>query len=320
MHRRRTRSPKGPLMERRGFLSQSLTVPLLALGASRLDAAIPTPAGLEFKQVDVFGGPPLKGNPLAVVLGADHLTSEQMADFATWTNLGETTFLLRPDSSEADYRIRIFARRRELPFAGHPTLGTCHVWLEAGGVPKGDLIVQQGAAGLVRIRRDGDLLAFAAPPLSKSGAVDGATIGQVAAGLGIAQDRILRSQWVGSGEPWIVVMLRSRAEVLAIRPDFARLGEMAVGVVAPCDKARDGVDSDFEVRVFDRLEDPVTGSFNAGLAIWLIESGLAPEAYLVSQGTALGRAGRVHVRKQGDHIWIGGRTRSIIAGKVALNG
>jgi PhzF family phenazine biosynthesis protein len=309
-------------MERRGFLAGSLAVPALALGATGAPGrTAPMPGGaggLDFRQVDVFGKAALKGNPLAVVLGADHLSDEQMGDFATWTNLSETTFLLRPDNPQADYRVRIFARRRELPFAGHPTLGTCHVWRQAGGRPRGDLIVQQGAGGLVRIRAEGEELAFAAPPLTRSGPVDAATIAQVAAGLGITPGQVLRAQWVGSGTPWIAVMLGSRDAVLAIQPDFARLGPLAVGVFARCDPARDRGESDFEVRAFAGLEDPVTGSLNAGLAIWLIGAGLAPARYLVSQGTALGREGRVHVRQEGKDIWIGGTVRTLIAGRLDL--
>lgn len=189
----------------------------------------------DFKQLDVFSRVSLKGNPLAVVLGADSLSDQQMADFAKWTNLSETTFLLTPRDPRADYRVRIFTTLQELPFAGHPTLGSCHAWLTAGGVAKGEEIVQECEIGLVRIRRQGDELAFIAPPLLRSGAVEDDVLERVRLGLGLEPDRILRSQWVDNGAGWLVVMLADRDQVLALQPDYSQFMGLAVGVIAPCD-------------------------------------------------------------------------------------
>jgi PhzF family phenazine biosynthesis protein len=277
---------------------------------------------LDFKQVDVFSDTPLKGNPLAVVIGADELDEARMAAFANWTNLSETTFLLRPTAEGADYRVRIFTPGGELPFAGHPTLGSCHVWLAAGGHPRGPEVVQECQAGLIRLRRDGRRLAFAVPPLLRTGMPEAGLLERVASGLRIERSAIRDAQWVDNGPGWLAVMLDSRAEVLALRPDMAAIGDLKVGVIAPWDPARDGGAASFEVRAFvpgiGVPEDPVTGSLNAGLAQWLIESGRAPDAYVVSQGTALGRAGRVHVQRLGDDIWIGGETAVCIEGRVSL--
>jgi PhzF family phenazine biosynthesis protein len=277
---------------------------------------------LDFKQVDVFSDTPLKGNPLAVVIGADELDEARMAAFANWTNLSETTFLLRPTVAGADYRVRIFTPGGELPFAGHPTLGSCHVWLAAGGRPRGQEVVQECRAGLIRLRRDGRRLAFAAPPLLRSGVPDAGLLERVASSLRIERAAIRDAQWVDNGPGWLAVMLGSRAEVLALRPDMAAIGDLKVGVVAPWDPARDGGAASFEVRAFvpgiGVPEDPVTGSLNAGLAQWLIGSGQAPDAYVASQGAALGRAGRVHVQRRGDDIWIGGETAVCIEGRVSL--
>jgi len=275
-------------------------------------------ANFSFQQVDVFTDVPLQGNPLAVVIGADELSDAQMAAFANWTNLSETAFLLRPTVPEADYRVRIFTPRSELPFAGHPTLGSCHVWLAAGGVPKGEKIVQECGVGLVRVRRDGALLAFAAPPLRRSGQVDAAIMAQISRALRIDQGLIRDASWVANGPNWVAVLLGSRAEVLAIEPDFAAMAGLEVGVIAPAELP--GVQ--FEVRAFAPdegvPEDPVTGSLNAGLAQWLIGAGLAPAQYVAAQGTALGRAGRVHVRQVGADIWIGGHSVTCITGTLAL--
>lgn len=276
----------------------------------------------DFKQLDVFSSVPLKGNPLAVVLGADSLTDQQMADFANWTNLSETTFLLTPRDPRADYRVRIFTTLKELPFAGHPTLGSCHAWLQAGGVPGGEEIVQECEIGLVRIRRQGEQLAFIAQPLLRSGAVDAALLERVRMALGLAPDAIVRSQWVDNGAGWLALMLADREQVLGLQPDYSQLHGLALGVFAPCDPARDDVDAHFEVRAFiagdGAQEDPATGSLNAGMAQWLLAEGLAPERYVVSQGTAIGRAGRIHVERQGDEIWIGGAVAVCIEGHVQL--
>ena len=278
-------------------------------------------ARFAYCQVDVFTQTALKGNPLGVVIGADDFTSEQMAAFANWTNLSETTFLLKPTKAGADYRVRIFTVARELPFAGHPTLGTCHVWLEAGGKPKGEEVVQECGAGLVRLRRDGKRLAFAAPPLKRSGAVEADVLAQIARCLGVAPAAIKASNWVDNGPGFVAVLLASRKDVLALKPDFAQMGDLRIGVVGPW-QAGDGTEAQFEIRAFvpgeGVKEDPVTGSLNAGVAQWMIAAGLAPQRYVASQGTALGRAGRVHVEKIGDDVWVGGETVTCIEGTVTL--
>jgi PhzF family phenazine biosynthesis protein len=273
-----------------------------------------------FHQLDVFTATPLLGNPLAVVHDADGLDDSTMAAFARWTNLSETTFLLTPEDPGADYRVRIFTPGGELPFAGHPTLGSCRAWLEAGGRSKTDAeVVQECGVGLVRIRRDGRRLAFAAPPLRRTGPLDGERLARIAAGLRIAGDEILHHQWVDNGPGWCAVMLPSAERVLSLRPDFSVLRDVKLGVVGPQPA---GHDATFEVRAFVPSlgvpEDPVTGSLNAGLAQWLIGAGLAPERYVAAQGTALRRAGRVYVERLGDDTWIGGDVAVVIAGTVNL--
>ncbi|HTO60314.1 MAG TPA: PhzF family phenazine biosynthesis protein [Bradyrhizobium sp.] len=275
---------------------------------------------LPFHQVDVFSSVPFKGNPLAVIAGADGLDDDKMRAIANWTNLSETTFLLPPQDPAADYRVRIFTPVRELPFAGHPTLGSCHVWLALGGRPKSDAVVQECGAGLVRIKRDGARLAFAAPPLRRSGEVEPDLRGRIARALGIAEDVIQAAQWVDNGPGWVAVRLGSRSEVLALKHDASVLGDQSLGVVAPWDAARDGSEVQFEVRAFMGRggEDPVTGSLNASLAQWLIGSGVAPKRYVAAQGTVLGRAGRVHVAQDGEATWIGGDVTTCIAGTITL--
>jgi PhzF family phenazine biosynthesis protein len=273
-----------------------------------------------FTQLDVFTATPLRGNPLAVVHDADGLDDAQMRAFARWTNLSETAFLLPPTEADADYRVRIFTPDRELPFAGHPTLGSCHAWLAAGGRARGaDEVVQQCGVGLVRIRRDGTRLAFAAPPLRRSGAVDEATLARIVRSLRIPRDAIRASNWVDNGPGWVAVMLGGRDEVLALTPDFAAMGDLELGVVAPC---ASGHDAQFEVRAFVPTlgvqEDPVTGSLNAGLGQWLIGSGLAPTRYVAAQGSALGRAGRVFVEQRDGDVWIGGDSVVLVTGQVRL--
>jgi PhzF family phenazine biosynthesis protein len=271
-----------------------------------------------FTQVDVFTHTPLLGNPLAVVHGADALSDARMQALARWTNLSETSFLLQPTDPAADYRVRIFTPSRELPFAGHPTLGSCHAWLAAGGRPKGAQVVQQCGVGLVRIRRDGTRLAFAAPPLRRSGAVDAEVLAHIARSLRIDAGAIRASQWVDNGPGWVGVMLGSRDELLAVRPDYVAMQGLALGAVAPWSYG----DAQFEVRAFvadaGGYEDPVTGSLNAGLAQWLIGAGLAPPRYVASQGSVLQRAGRVHVEAQDGHIWIGGSSVSCVRGELTL--
>ncbi|WP_300653368.1 PhzF family phenazine biosynthesis protein [Hydrogenophaga sp.] len=274
-----------------------------------------------FQQIDVFTDTPYLGNPLAVVLDGSGLTTEAMQRFTDWTNLSECTFVLPPTNAEADYRVRIFCPGRELPFAGHPTLGTCHAWLQAGGQPRGEHVVQECGVGLVSIKRDGARLAFAAPPLRRSGPLDEADVALIARGLGIARDAIVAHAWCENGPPWRGVMLRTAAQVLALKPNATVLAGLDIGVVAPQPA---GADTAFEVRAFfhthDTLsEDPVTGSLNAAVAQWLIGAGLAPDRYVAAQGTAMGRAGRVHIeRDAGGTIWVGGASVTCISGQVVL--
>lgn len=275
--------------------------------------------GIPFRQVDVFTSTPLLGNPVAVVQDATGLGTELMHAFTDWTNLSEATFLLPPVDPAADYRVRIFCPGRELPFAGHPTLGTCHAWLEAGGQPRAEIIIQECGVGLVRIRREGDLLSFAAPALRRGGPLDEAEVERVALGLGLRRSDIVDHQWCDNGPGWQAVMLESAAQVLAVKPDAEVLAGLDVGIIGP---HADG-EADYEVRAFfpgnaGLTEDPVTGSLNAALAQWLIPSGNAPDAYVVVQGTAMGRAGRVQVRRDGDDIWIGGRCVTVIEGSARV--
>ncbi len=274
-----------------------------------------------FQQVDVFTDTPYLGNPLAVVLDGTGLSTEAMQRFTDWTNLSECTFVLPPTDAGADYRVRIFCPGRELPFAGHPTLGTCHAWLQAGGQPRGEHVVQECGVGLVHIKRDGNRLAFAAPPLRRSGPLDEADVALIARGLGIPRDDIVAHAWCENGPPWRGVMLRTAEQVLALKPNAAVLAGLDIGVVAPQPA---GADTAFEVRAFfhthDTLsEDPVTGSLNAAVAQWLIGAGLAPERYVAAQGTAMGRAGRVHIERDGSgSIWVGGTSVTCISGQVVL--
>lgn len=273
-----------------------------------------------FHQLDVFTDTPLKGNPLAVVHDAGGLDEATMAAFARWTNLSETTFLLPPTVPGADYRVRIFTPGGELPFAGHPTLGSCHAWLAAGRRPAQEgVIVQECGVGLVKVRKDGARLAFAAPPLKRTGPLAPELLTRIAQGLGVAATDIRHHQWVDNGPGWCAVMLTGTAQVLALKPDFARLADVKLGVVAA---QAPGHEAAFEVRAFVPSlgvpEDPVTGSLNAGLAQWLIGAGLAPDRYIAAQGTALGRAGRVHVTRDGDDIWIGGDVVTCISGTAEL--
>jgi PhzF family phenazine biosynthesis protein len=286
-----------------------------------------------FRQLDVFSAVPLKGNPLAVVHAADGLDDATMAAFARWTNLSETTFLLAPQDPAADYRVRIFTPGGELPFAGHPTLGSCWAWLAAGGSPRDPgVVVQECGVGLVRVRREGEVtegghagrassrLAFAAPPLRRTGPVEPELLARLVRGLGVAPADVRHHQWVDNGPGWCALMLRDAAQVLAVRPDWGVLGDVRLGLVGAQPA---GADTAFEVRAFVPTlgvpEDPVTGSLNAGLARWLIGAGLAPPRYVVAQGAALGRAGRVHVERADDGtIWIGGDVVCCIEGEVDL--
>jgi PhzF family phenazine biosynthesis protein len=275
-----------------------------------------------FHQLDVFTGHATRGNPLAVVHDAGALTPEAMAAFARWTNLSETTFLMAPTHPQADYRVRIFTPGVELPFAGHPTLGSCQAWLWAGGQPRQpDEVIQECGVGLVRIRRDGVRLAFAAPPLRRTGALDATYREALRLALGLQPEDIVADQWVDNGPGWCALMLTSAERVLSLRPDLAALSALQakLGVIAP---QAAGSDTQFEVRAFVPTfgvgEDPVTGSLNAGLAQWLIGSGRAPARYVAAQGTALGRQGRVHVEQVGETIWVGGEVAACVQGQVQL--
>ena len=272
-----------------------------------------------FREVDVFGSGPLTGNPVAVVLDAEGLSDEQMQRLANWTNLSETTFVLAPSDPEADYLLRIFTPTSELPFAGHPTLGSAHAWLEAGGSPRrAGRIVQDCGAGLVELRPTADRIAFAAPPRVRSGPVEPELVDEIAAMLGIARSEIEDAQWVDNGPGWVAILLPTASHVLrAPRPTVVSL---PVGVVGPYE---DGGPADFEVRAFvpfgdTTVEDPVTGSLNAGLAQWLLESGRARAPYVASQGTVLGRAGRVFIEEHDGSVWVGGATVTCVAGTIAL--
>jgi PhzF family phenazine biosynthesis protein len=282
-----------------------------------------------FKQVDVFTATPYRGNPLAVVLDGEGLTDEAMLRFTRWTNLSEATFLLPPSEAGAkagaDYRVRIFWPGGELPFAGHPTLGSCHAWLQAGGQPKAQHIVQECGVGLVSIRRDKTGLAFAAPPLRQSGPLPEEDVVRIAQGLGVARADILHHAWCDNGPHWRGVMLRSAAQVRALKPDAAVLAGMELGVVGargPDDESSPGCA--FEVRAFifgeqGLVEDPVTGSLNAALAQWLIGAGFAPTHYVAAQGQALGREGRVHIERDAQgRIWVGGAVVTCVDGVATL--
>ena len=292
-----------------------------------------------FKQVDVFTTEPYRGNPLAVVLDGGGLGTAQMQQFTDWTNLSEATFVLPPTpegrAAGADYRVRIFCPGRELPFAGHPTLGSCHAWLQGGGQPQQrGRVVQECGVGLVTLKMDGTRLAFAAPPLLTSGPLDEQDVALIARGLGVARGDIVAHAWCDNGPRWRGVLLKSAEQVLALQPDASVLAGLEVGVVGPRGKVgvvgktgagigAESEDSAFEVRAFlpghsGMMEDPVTGSLNAALAQWLIGAGMAPPRYVASQGTALGRAGRVHVAQEGNTLWVGGDTVTCVDGTVLL--
>lgn len=281
-----------------------------------------SPATLPFSQVDVFSTTGLHGNPVAVVHDADRLTEETMAAFARWTNLSETTFLLQPTDPAADYRVRIFTTGGELPFAGHPTLGSAHAWLEAGGVPRHpDRVVQECGVGLVTLRR-GRRLAFAAPPLLRSGPLEAEQAQGVRQALGLHEEQVLQMAWVDNGPGWVGVELAGAEEVLAVEPVLHLSGQLKAGLVGRwADPAAAG--KDVEVRAFygdgvDFMEDPVTGSLNAGLAQWLVGQGRLPERYVAGQGARLRRDGRVHVESEAGQVWVGGDTTVTVRGEVLL--
>jgi PhzF family phenazine biosynthesis protein len=272
-----------------------------------------------FRQVDVFTSTPYLGNPVAVVLDGTDLTTEEMQRFARWTNLSETTYVLPPVDPQADYRVRIFTPVLELTFAGHPTLGTCHAWLEAGGEPQQpDVVVQECGAGLVRVRRSGDRLAFAEPPLVRSGPVEETLVERLAEALNIDPAAIVDTQWADNGPGWIAVLLGSAEEVLALTPSPV---DLDIGVVGPHPP---GSPHAFEVRAFflkdgAMVEDPVTGSLNASLAEWLLRTDRATVPYTATQGGALQRAGVVEVTRDPEGpIWVGGESITCLTGEVGL--
>jgi len=290
-----------------------------------------------FKQVDVFTDRPHRGNPVAVVLDAAGVGDDEMQRFANWTNLSETTFVLPPSDEQADYRVRIFTPDVELPFAGHPTIGTCHAWLEAGGTPRSEgRVVQECGVGLVPLRRHRGRLAFAAPPLIRSGPIDPEDLGRMCRVLAISPDDVVAAEWVDNGPGWAAVLLESAEAVLALEPDFGAEPSYDIGVVGPTpigvlglhgDPARLPASADdgtaIEVRAFFRAggqpaEDPVTGSLNASLAQWLLGTGRLQAPYIAAQGTALGRAGRVFVDVEADVIWVGGDAVTCVDGSVQI--
>jgi len=270
-----------------------------------------------FHLVDVFGTGPFTGNPVAVIAASGELGSDEMQRITRWLNLSESTFLLPPTHAEADYRVRIFSPAHELPFAGHPTLGSCHAWLEAGGRPgRDDVIIQECGVGLVEVRRQAGGLSFAA--LLRSEAPDEAELDEAARVLRLDRSRIVDARWADNGAGWLAIMLSSAEEVLGLEPMRAYHRHIDLGVVGPC---AEGGDGDFELRAFfsgahgEVIEDPVTGSLNASVGQWLFESGRARGEYMARQGTALGRSGRIRVRRdESGQVWVAGRTETLFRG------
>lgn len=274
-----------------------------------------------FHIVDVFSDQPFAGNPVAVVFDAEGLDHDAMMRITRWLNLSETTFLQPSTVTEADYRVRIFTLERELPFAGHPTLGSVHAWLMAGGVPQNEQeIVQECGAGLVRIRREDDRLLFAAPPLERSGPLPDARLQEIQTVLGVSPGAIVDSQWCDNGPGWAAVLMHSANDVLALRPARSHPTRLEIGVVGPYPP---GSPEAFELRAFfsDQhgilREDPVTGSLNAAVAQWLVGSGRVRAPYVASQGTCVGSLGRVHIAEDlVGQIWVGGTARTLVTGEI----
>ncbi|GAA0942665.1 PhzF family phenazine biosynthesis protein [Pseudonocardia zijingensis] len=269
-----------------------------------------------FAQVDVFSAVPYRGNPVAVVLDGDGLTTEQMQRIANWTNLSETTFVLPPITPAADYRVRIFTPAEELPFAGHPTIGTCHAWLERNPQHTADTVVQECEAGLITLRRTGGRLAFAAPPLVRDEPVDEELQVRIARILGVDRAGIVDARWIDNGPGWVGVLLEDAKTVLAVDPNAE---DLKLGIAGPYPA---GSPEAIEVRAFfpagrTSFEDPVTGSLNAGLALWLLRTGRLQAPYVASQGAALGRAGRVYVDQDADGaVWVGGDAVTCVEGRI----
>jgi PhzF family phenazine biosynthesis protein len=278
---------------------------------------------LPFRQVDVFSAEPWLGNPLAVVHDADGVSDEQMAHVARWTNLSETTFLCAPTDDRADYRVRIWTPTGELPFAGHPTIGSAHAWLEAGGVPRGEVVVQECGAGLVDVRRS-PRLGFAAPPLRRSGPVDADLRARIVRALAISDAEVQDMAWIDNGPGWVGVDLGTAQAVLEVVPDIAAFTDLKVTLLGRWEAARAAdLGADVEVRAFyadgrDFGEDPVTGSANAGLGQWLIGAGALPSEYTSRQGSVIGREGRVRIEADGDQVWVSGDAVTRVVGEVDL--
>ena len=274
-----------------------------------------------FAQVNVFSPEPYLGNPVAVIHDADDLTDEQMQAIARWTNLSETTFLLTPSTPDADYRVRIFTPGRELPFAGHPTLGSAHAWLEHGGTPADPgVVVQECAVGLVSLRRDGDLLSFAAPPTTRTGDLEADYLDQVVAAFGIDRSQILGHQWIDNGPGWAVVRLATAQEVLDLAPDLSLIPDAMIGALGPYPE---GSEYAYELRTFAPgvgvAEDPVCGSMNASIGQWLARTGEAGTGYRVSQGSKLHRAGDIAITIDTDGVvWVGGATQTLFRGTARV--
>ncbi|MCX5596987.1 PhzF family phenazine biosynthesis protein [Streptomyces phaeochromogenes] len=274
-----------------------------------------------FVQVDVFSTSPYSGNPVAVVLDGTDLSDEEMQRLARWTNLSETTFVLPPTVPEADYRLRILTPDGELPFAGHPTLGSAHAWLDGGGVPRhGDRVVQECAAGLVTVRRGEGALAFAAPPRVREGALDEDYLKRIVDAFGITRDRVLAHQWVDNGPGWAVIQLATAEEVLALEPDLSLIPDAMVGAIGA---HPEGSAHRFEMRTFAPgvgvPEDPACGSMNAGVGQWLTSTGAAPSSYRVSQGARLGRAASIEVTVDTDGtVWVSGAAVVCVRGTITL--
>lgn len=276
-----------------------------------------------FRQVDVFGDTPGTGNPVAVVLDAEGLGDDELRRFSVWTNLSECTFVLPPTDPAADYRVRIFSLSTELPFAGHPTLGTARAWLDAGGSPSDPgTVIQQCAAGLIPVRLDGERLAFASPPRTRSGPVDAELVAELVEILGIDREQVIDAEWLDNGPGWVGLLLDSAETVLDLRPDVsAHPGRWDIGVIGP---HGGGSEVAFELRAFftqgdePLREDPVTGSLNAAAAEWLLASGRTEAPYLAAQGTAIGRKGRIRITREADQVWVGGRADVVVSGSVEL--
>jgi PhzF family phenazine biosynthesis protein len=285
------------------------------------------PAGWRrFQQVDVFSPEPGRGNPVAVVLGGEGLTTDAMVRFTRWTNLSEATFLLPPQDARADYRVRIFMAAGELPFAGHPTLGSCHAWLRAGGRPRDpERIVQECGSGLVAVRRVAGRLAFEAPPMRRQGPVEPADLQRATTILGLDPGRVIEAHWVDNGPGWLALRLSSAEDVLAVSPALPPGGVREAVNIGIVGKHPPGSECAYEVRAIfsdDRgqlVEDPVTGSLNASLAQWLVAAGEVRPPYVASQGTSVGRIGRAHISQDADgSIWVAGDTHTLIEGHVDL--